>query len=138
MDDYLVWILTATALVVVELLTGSYYLFALGVAAAAGAALAYAGAMLWVQLAVAALTAVVGIVLVYRYRARLNRASSINAIDVGHRVTFESWVNEREGLARVHYRGTTWDAKVIGPPGAGNTFYVRGVEGGTLQVAPER
>jgi membrane protein implicated in regulation of membrane protease activity len=38
----------------------------------------------------------------------------------------------------VHYRGALWEAKVLGEPGSGTTFYIRGVKGGTLHVAPER
>ena len=79
-----------------------------------------------------------GVVFVSRYRASVTKDTGINAIDVGHRVTLDSWVNETEGLARVHYRGTLWDAKVIGDRGSGTTFYIRGVDGSTLHVAPER
>ena len=138
MEPYLVWILTAITLVIVELLTGTFYLLVLGVAATGGAALAYLGMPFWAQTACAVVIAMLGVALVYRYRARVKSAGSINAIDVGHRVTLESWVNESEGLARVHYRGTTWDAKVIGGRGSGTSFYIRGVEGSTLHIAPER
>lgn len=138
MEPYLLWILTAIGLVVVELLTGTFYLLVLGVAATAGAGAAYLGLSFGVQAAVATVVAILGVVFVHRYRAGVTKAGSINAIDVGHRVTLESWVNEAEGLARVHYRGTLWDAKVMGERGAGTTFYIRGVDGSTLHIAPER
>jgi membrane protein implicated in regulation of membrane protease activity len=38
----------------------------------------------------------------------------------------------------VRYRGTLWDAKVLGERGSGTSFYIRGVDGSTLQIAPER
>ena len=41
MDSYLYWIMTAIALVIAELLTGTFYLLVLGIAATGGAALAY-------------------------------------------------------------------------------------------------
>lgn len=138
MDPYVVWILTAIALVIVELLTGTFFLLVLGVAATGGAALSYAGLPLWAQAAFATLIAVLGVVFVQRYRTRSKTSGSINAIDVGHRVTLESWVNEGEGLARVQYRGTLWDAKILGERGTGKTFYIRGVDGSTLHIAPER
>lgn len=140
MDPYLYWILTAIALVVVELLSGTFYLLVLSIAAAAGGALAYFGQPFWIQASFATFIAVLGVVLVHRYRAAAPRQSaSTNAIDIGHRVTLQSWINEAEGLARVSYRGTLWDAKVIGErgPGPGSTFYIRGVDGSTLHVAAE-
>lgn len=90
--------------------------------------------LVWI-LAAAALVVLAG-VLVRHYRARVS--SRIHAVDVGFRVSLESWVNESEGLARVHYRGVLWNAKVVGEPGSGTTFYIRGVDGSTLHVAPER
>ena len=139
MDPYILWILTAIALVIVELLSGTFYLLVLGLGAAAGATLAYFRFPFTAQAAVATIVAVLGVVLVHRYRVRSGMTpTSINAIDVGQRVTVESWVNEAEGLARVKYRGTLWDAKVIGERGTGNTFYIRGVDGSTLHIAPER
>ena len=138
MEPYLVWILAAITLVIVELLTGTFYLLVLGIAASAGAALAYAGMAFGAQAGFATAVAVLGVVFVLRYRKGVVKAGTINAIDVGHRVTLESWVNESEGLARVHYRGTLWDAKVMGDRGPGTTFYIRGVDGSTLHVAPVR
>ena len=38
-------------------------------------------------------------------------AGSINAVDVGHRVALESWVDQAQGRARVHYRGTLEDGR---------------------------
>jgi len=138
LDPYLVWILTAITLVIVELLTGTFFLLVLGIAAAGGAALAYAGLTFWAQTAAATVIAILGVVMVQRYRSRVKSSGSINAIDVGHRVTLDSWVNESEGIARVQYRGTLWDAKVIGERGAGTTFYIRGLDGSILHIAPER
>ena len=138
MDSYLYWILMAVALVIGELLTGTFYLLVLGIAATGGAALAYFGLPLGAQAGVATAIAIPGVVLVSRYRAKVSKDTGINAIDVGHRVTLDSWVNEAEGLARVRYRDTLWDAKVVGERGSGTTFYVRGLDGSTLQIAPER
>jgi membrane protein implicated in regulation of membrane protease activity len=138
MDPYLYWILTAITLVIVELLTGTFYLLVLGVAAAAGGALAYFNLPFWMQAAFATFIAALGVVLVHRYRANApHPLVGGNAIDVGHRVTLQSWINESEGLARVSYRGTLWDAKVIGERRTGTTFYIRGVDGSTLHIAAE-
>lgn len=138
MDSYLYWILTAIALVTVELLSGTFYLLVLALAAAGGGALAYFGFPFFAQAGFATAVAVVGVVFVHHYRVRAGSdGSGGNTIDVGQRVTLESWVNESQGLARVHYRGTLWDAKVIGDARSGKTFYIRGVDGSTLHIAPE-
>lgn len=136
MDPYLHWILVAIALVIVELLTGTFYLLVLGIAASAGAALAWFGLPFGVQTGFAAVIAVLGVVLVHRYRVRPSAAGQgSNAIDIGHRVTLESWIDESAGLARVSYRGTLWDAQVIGERGSGPVYYIRGIDGSTLHIA---
>ncbi len=138
MDPHLYWILTAIALVIVELLTGTFYLLMLGMAAAGGAALAYGDFPFGAQAGFATAIAVAGVVFVHHFHARNKKPGDPgNAIDVGQRVTLESWVNESQGIARVHYRGTLWDAKVIGERASGTTYYIRGVDGSTLHIAAQ-
>lgn len=134
-NPHVYWIVAAIVLVIVELLTGTFYLLVLGVAAAGGAALAYFGFSFPMQAGVATAIAVIGVIVVSRYRANLKDApGAANAIDVGQRVTLDSWVNEAEGLARVRYRGALWDAKVIGVRRDGTSFYIRGTDGSTLTI----
>ena len=137
MDSYLYWILTAIALVIVELLSGTFYLLVLAIAASGGAALAYLGFTFGVQAGFATVIGILGVVFVHHFRVREKGGKNINAIDVGQRVTLDSWVNESEGLARVKYRGTLWDARVIGQRGPGSTFYIRSVDGSTMHIASE-
>jgi membrane protein implicated in regulation of membrane protease activity len=135
-EPYLYWILTAIALVVVELLSGTFYLLILAIAASAAAVLAWLGVSFPVQAIAATALAILGVVLVHRYHARTRTSpSGANDIDVGQRVTLESWINEAEGLARVIYRGTLWDAKVIGERAAGTSYYIRGADGSTLHIS---
>ena len=138
MDPYLYWMLSAIGLVIVELLSGTFYLLVLAVAAGAGAALAYFGFPFAAQAGFATAIAVGGVVFVHHFRVRNKKGGgAINAIDVGQRVTLESWINESQGLARVHYRGTLWDAKLVGDRGDGKVFYIRGVDGSTLHIAAQ-
>jgi membrane protein implicated in regulation of membrane protease activity len=137
-DPTVYWILTAIALVVAELLTGTFYLLVLGLAAFAGAGLAWLGTPIAAQASFATIIAVLGVIFVHRYRVRAPKSGGgSNAIDVGHRVTLQSWINEAEGLARVSYRGTLWDAKVMGAREAAGVYYIRGVDGSTLHIAAE-
>ena len=136
MQPYVHWILVAIALVVVELLTGTFYLLVLGLAAAAGALLAYIGQPFALQAACATAVAAAGVFFVHRYRVRtVAGAPGGNAIDIGQRVTLESWLDEAQGLARVSYRGTLWDARLVGQRGDGIVYYIRGVDGSTLRIA---
>ena len=56
------------------------------------------------------------------------------------RARFESWIDARARLARVRYRGASWDARVEDAealePGA--TVYVLATDGNTLKVAKNR
>jgi membrane protein implicated in regulation of membrane protease activity len=52
-------------------------------------------------------------------------------------VVLESWTNEDALIARVKYRGSSWDAKLARPgerPVPGSTLYIEGQEGNTLVV----
>ena len=137
MDLYLYWIVAGIVLVIVELLTGTFYLLVLGVAASGGAALAYFHLPFAAQAGLATAIAVIGVFLVHRYRADLHSTTTSANMDVGQRVTLDSWINEAEGLARVRYRGTLWDAKVIGARRQGTGFYIRGIDGSTLTIEAE-
>jgi membrane protein implicated in regulation of membrane protease activity len=59
-----------------------------------------------------------------------------NLLDLGQPVVLESWTNTASGMARVKYRGASWDARVAdgSRPEAGATLYVTGQDGSTLLV----
>lgn len=139
MDPALAWAVTGLVLAIVELLTGTFYLLMLGIAAFGAAAAAWLGLAFAAQSVVAAAVAAVGCYGVHVYRAR-NQAQQMAPIDAGNPASFESWVDAPARLARVRYRGATWDARVEGAealePGA--TLYVVAADGNTLKVAKNR
>jgi membrane protein implicated in regulation of membrane protease activity len=61
-------------------------------------------------------------------------------IDAGMPASFESWLDAGSRLARVRYRGASWDARVEGSdalePGA--MLVVLAADGNTLKVAKSR
>jgi len=57
MQPVLAWLLAGLLLVVVELMTGSFYLLILGIAAGIGSVVAYVGQPFWMQALVAAIAA---------------------------------------------------------------------------------
>lgn len=132
------WVVVGFVLVIAELLTGTFYLLVVGVGAFAGALVAWLGGAGMVQAVVAGAVALIGTWLVYLWhRAQPKDApGTSNFLDRGQPVVMEAWANEAARLARVKYRGTTWDARVVGPPPAapGATLYIEGQEGGMLLV----
>jgi membrane protein implicated in regulation of membrane protease activity len=69
MEAYLFWAAIGIALVIAELLTGTFYLLVIAIAAFAGAAAAYLGLSFWVQAVSTAVVVVIGVILVGRIRA---------------------------------------------------------------------
>jgi len=88
---------------------------------------------------VGGLVAMGGAWYVYRWHGtrRLADEGRSNFLDRGQPVVLESWANEPARLARVKYRGTTWEARVATAAqqlAPGTTLYIEGQEGGMLLV----
>lgn len=139
MDRYLLWLICGFVLAIAELLTGTFYLLVLGVAAFAGALVAWLGYGDAAQAILAAMVAVAGSLLVrfwVRGRKRASLEPAMPALDVGQPVVFDTWTDQAGGRARVRYRDTLWDAVVQGDAAApGDTLYIVAVDGSTLRVA---
>ncbi len=139
MDPALAWVIVGLVLVIAELLSGTFYLLMLAVAAFGAALAAYFGQAFPVQCIVAAVLAAAGCYGVHVYRAR-SSSKRMPPIDAGMPASFESWLDARSRLARVRYRGASWDAQVEGgealEPGA--TLFVVAADGNTLKVAKNR
>jgi len=138
-DSALAWLVAGIVLIVAELVTGTFYLLVLGVAALVAAAVAYAGAAFLIQVIVAGVIAVAGVFWI-RGRRRALATPAMPGLDVGQPVTLDSWINRDDRLARVKYRDALWDAVVEGEfrGEAGEVFYIRAVAGNTLRVAKQR
>ncbi len=135
MEMYLLWAVTGIVLIIVEMLTGTFYLLVLGLAALAAAAVAYLGQSFWVQAVVVAAVSVIGVILVKRFRGAVQPAAN-QGLDIGQTVMLDAWISEADGLARVQYRNAQWEAQVTGErvPG-GKVFYIHAVDGNTLRVS---
>jgi membrane protein implicated in regulation of membrane protease activity len=139
MESWLIWVIAGFALVIAELLTGTFYLLVIGLGAFAGGAVAWLGGNGIAQAGAAGLIAVIGAWLVHMWHDRQPKDTphTSNFLDRGQPVVLETWANEAAQVARVQYRGTTWDARVLAAGGAvvpGSTLYIEGREGGMLLV----
>jgi len=139
MQADLLWAILGLALVVVELLTGTFYLLMLGAASFGAALAAWAGQPFAVQAIVAAAISGAGCYGVHVYRAR-NSTQQMAQVDAGQPANFENWVDPGARLARVNYRGASWEAVVEGEeaPAAGAILYVLSTQGNTLKVSTRR
>jgi membrane protein implicated in regulation of membrane protease activity len=139
MDPALIWAIAGLALVIVELLTGTFYLLVLGVAAFGAAGTAWLGYDFPAQVIVAAVIAAAGCYAVHVYRDK-NRTQQMAPVDAGMPASFETWIDRGARLARVRYRGASWDARVEGVEALepGTTVYVLATDGNTLKVVKNR
>ena len=114
MSVYWMWWIAAAALIAAELLTGTFYLLAVGIAVACG-----------------------GVVLLEQWKRGRGATPSQPALDVGQMVRVQSWGPDR--TARVSYRGSTWDAELAAPetPQA-ETMYIAGTRGSVLILSDRR
>ena len=131
MSDFWVWWILAAVLVGAELLSGTFYLLAVGIAFAIGGIAAWLGADLPLQLLTAGVLAVVGTVLAHRWRQRRVGKTGLPDLDVGQSVRVEAW--HADGTARVVYRGTRWNGVLATPETPRkHTMYIVATRGSTL------
>ena len=143
MDEDFLWAILGLTLIIVELLTGTFYLLVLGIAAFGAALAAWLGQGFPVQAIVAAVIAALGCYGVHVYRAK-NATQQMAPVDAGQPASFENWIDQGGRLARVRYRGASWDALVEGEgqespaPAPGSLLYVTATSGNTLKVTSRR
>ncbi|AVP57669.1 NfeD family protein [Pulveribacter suum] len=113
LDASTLWWLMAGAVVVAELLTGTFYLLMLAIGLVAGALAAHAGLGTAAQVLASAIVGTATVLVAYFMRrnrpgepsARADR--SVN-LDVGETVQIDAW--QPDGTASVRYRGASWTA----------------------------
>jgi membrane protein implicated in regulation of membrane protease activity len=137
MAAHWVWWILGVVLIGAELITGTFYLLAIGAAFLVGGFAAWLGASTPIQLLVAGLLAFAGSFAAHRWRTRRATPPQQPPLDVGQAVQVQVW--HPDGTARVVYRGTHWDAELARPDaGREKTMYIVRTRGSTLVIAPER
>jgi membrane protein implicated in regulation of membrane protease activity len=137
----LFWWIGAGGLIVLELMSGSFYLLmiALGFVAAAVARLAGANADL--QFALAAVVALTAVLLLRRsrfgrrHRKEAARNPDVN-LDIGQTLTVTGW---RDRRARADYRGAAWDIELApGEPEDAHVYEISALDGSRLVVVASK
>ena len=135
MSAWIWWMVLAFGLLILELLSGTFYLMVIAVAIAAGGLANLAGAQFELQLVVAAAIGLAGSLWLRRSRfGRLSgEADALQNLDVGQVVRIDSW--GAGNTARAQYRGAEWDVQLApGETPAPGEFVIRSVQGSRLVV----
>jgi membrane protein implicated in regulation of membrane protease activity len=137
MSVHWIWWIVAAAVIGTELVTGTFYLLAIGIAIALGGVAAWLGASVAVQFGVAGVLGVALTVAAHRWRLAHASPPAQPSLDVGQAVHVESW--NPDGTARVAYRGTSWDAELASPdvPRA-DTLYIVAMRASVLVLSDRR
>jgi membrane protein implicated in regulation of membrane protease activity len=134
---YWLWWVAAAILVGAELVTGTFYLLAIGVAAAVGGIAAWVGASLEIQFLVAGGVGVALTMLAHHWRTRQPRHTTLDprdSLDIGQTVRVQT--RNADGTLRVWYRGTEWDAELASPAiSQSETLYIVSMRGSRLVLA---
>lgn len=146
MNDAVMWLVMAGALVICEIFTGTFYLLMLALGMLAGAAAAGLGWSNPLQMLSAASLGAVSVVLLYLRRRTLpasrDAANDPNVnLDIGQVLQVEHWTGQAPGpwQARVSYRGAQWDVELErGETPLPGAFVIRSVHGSRLMVAAAR
>jgi membrane protein implicated in regulation of membrane protease activity len=132
-----IWWIAAALLIGAELLTGTFYLLAVGIAVALGGLVAWLGADLQLQFAVAGVLGVVLTIAAHRWRLARASPPPQASLDVGQAVHVDTW--NADGTARVAYRGSTWDAELATPDvPRTQTLYIVATRGSVLVLSDRR
>ncbi len=140
MSAYVAWFVLGFVLLIAELLTGTFFLLVLAVAAGVAALTALAGGSMALQLVVAAGIGLAGSL--WLRRARASRAGNATVdvmqnLDVGQPVRIDHWTAGR--TARASYRGAEWDVELVaGEEPRPGDYVIREIHGSRLVVAARR
>ncbi len=138
MTDYWTWWVFAALLVGAELLTGTFYLLAVGIAFAAGGIAAWLGASLrgaarWSPESLS----VVGTFVAHRWRLRRTLPAPAS-LDVGQSVRVLGWKDDGTRARDVPRHAVGRRARAHRASPRAETMYIVGTRGSTLLIADRR
>jgi membrane protein implicated in regulation of membrane protease activity len=137
MEHYWTWWIVAAVLIGAELLTGTFYLLAIGIAVGLGGVAAFLGASGPVQFAVAGVLGVVLTILAHRWRIERATPPQQPGLDIGQAVAVRQ--TNPDGTLRVAYRGSEWDAELATPGGVrAETMYIVATRANVLVLSDKK
>lgn len=137
MSLYVYWFSLALILVGLEMATGTFYLLIVAIAMAIGGIIALLGIGFSIQLALAGLAGITGIILLRHMKGEHPSDTSALSLDIGQPVKILAW--KADGTARVFYRGSEWNAELEGKDSDHKgTFYIKDVRGSALVLTHKK
>ena len=140
MSHSVIWFVMAFALLIAELLTGTFYLLMVAIGCAVGGLVAMMGGGVPLQLVIGAAVGIAATLVLRRTRWGLRQsrgdatANRDVILDIGEVVQVDTWQN---GAASVRYRGAQWSAMLEpGAPATTGAQVIKAIRGSTLVVAP--
>ncbi len=112
LPHYSLWLIAAAALAGLEMLTGTFYLLLMSMAALAGCLAALTGFSGTQQLLVFGAFALVEALAFVAYRRKHPAKQADNFLDVGNTVVFKDTAPDGNWVVR--YRGSDWQARPAG------------------------
>jgi membrane protein implicated in regulation of membrane protease activity len=109
MSELWIWWIAAAVLIGAELVTGTFYLLAVGLAVAIGGLAAWLGYSHQVQFTWPGIAGVVLTAAAHQWRQKHDKPAPQQSLDVGQSVRVLGW--NPDGTARVSYRGSTVDRR---------------------------
>lgn len=144
MNDWMMWLMLAGIVVILELFSGTFYLLMIAIGMLAGCVAALMGIHNEWQIIDAGVVGAVASVLLhyskYGYRRRnivAARDPNVN-LDIGQRIHVHAWHDQGNGryTARAMYRGAEWDVELRQQGAAGGMFLIDEIVGSRLIVKP--
>ncbi len=145
MNDWMIWLVLFGALVILELLSGTFYLLMIAAGFGAGVLAALLKLSFSWQMIVAGVVGAVATVLLhnskygYKKNPAANRNPNVN-LDIGQTLTVHEWQAQGLGkfVARTQYRGAQWDVELHQAVAEAGVFVICEVQGSRLIVKPEK
>lgn len=133
MSDLSLWMVLAGILLIAEITSGTFYLLMVSIGALAGALVAQLGYGASLQVALAAVVAVLATLgLFYRRKGTPTAQQSEVKLDVGNRVHVQMWDDNRR--TTIAYRGSSWAAESVDEPPLGGSHTIVDVQGALLKL----
>lgn len=137
LEPYIYWFLLAFGLLALEMATGTFHMLLVSLASGLAGIAALLGLNLPLQITLSAVASIIGTVILHRMRGTPTGKMTSQSFDIGQSVQVISW--REDGVARVHYRGTEWDAELESPslPRDG-VLYIKAIQGSKLILTPDK
>ncbi|MFZ6723486.1 NfeD family protein [Undibacterium sp. Ji49W] len=143
MNGWMMWLVLAGVVVILELFTGTFYLLMISLGLVAGAIAAVFQFNAASQMIVVAIVGSVATAALhkskYGWKENANAARDPNVnMDIGQSLQVDDWKDQGNGkfVARAMYRGAMWDVELQHSAGYPGAYMIEEIQGSRLLVKP--